>query len=121
MDPMQVPTVSGVLIMLAQSLVFLSMWVTVDTPEDDYYAAPTVVNTCATRSKTYTWRQMRADALAPKPQGCDNTMQGYFRHLATKLSTECSRWIFSVMDVDVVLFWVLDNREDQFAVGGYTA
>ena len=39
MDPMQVLALSGVVIMLAQSLVFLSMWVTVDTPEDDYYAA----------------------------------------------------------------------------------
>ena len=36
MDIMQVLTVSGVLIMLAQSLVFLSMWVTVDTPKKDY-------------------------------------------------------------------------------------
>ncbi len=36
MDPMQVLTVSGFVIMLVQALVFLSMWVTVDTPEEDY-------------------------------------------------------------------------------------
>ena len=36
MDIMQVLALSGVVIMLAQSLVFLSMWVTVDTPKKDY-------------------------------------------------------------------------------------
>ncbi len=36
MDPMDVLTASGVLVLVAQSLVFVGLWVTVDTPEEDY-------------------------------------------------------------------------------------